>query len=125
MKPINDYLVAGRKFGFTVWLMSQDYVSVPKIIIRNINYFILFKINDNVSINNIIRNHNIGDVDPKIIRRAYNICTETPPNFFMIDLKTSDINERFRKNFLGFLNLNTPPDEKIKTNNKRIVRKKI
>ena len=125
MKPINDYLVAGRKFGFTVWLMSQDYVSVPKIIIRNINYFILFKINDNVSINNIIRNHNIGDVDPKIIRRAYNICTETPPNFFMIDLKTSDINERFRKNFLGMLDLKTPPDEKIKTNNKRIVRKKI
>ena len=36
MKPIDDYLVAGRKFGFTVWLMSQNYASVPKIIIRNI-----------------------------------------------------------------------------------------
>ena len=108
--------------------MAQDYVSVPKIIIRNINYFILFRINDNVSINNIIRNHNIGDIDPKIIKRAYNICTETPPNFFMIDLKTSDMNERFRKNFLGFLNLNSAPDmpqEKNKKINKRIIRKKV
>ena len=68
MRKINDYLTSGRKFGFTVWLMAQDYVSVPKIIIRNINYFILFRINDNVSINNIIRNHNIGDIDPKIIK---------------------------------------------------------
>ena len=127
MKPINDYLVAGRKFGFTVWLMSQNYASVPKVIIRNINYFILFKINDNISINNIIRNHNIGEIDSSIIKRAYNICTETPPNFFMIDLKTSNEHERFRKNFLGFLNLKSTPEKpQPKTNKKKLlIRKKI
>ncbi len=120
MKPNNDYLVAGRRYGFTVWLMAQDYLSVSKIITRNINYFILFRINDNV--NNIIRNHNIGDIDPKIIKRAYNICTETPPNFFMIDLKTSDMNERFRKNFLGMLDLKQAP-EKSKEN--QLIKKSI
>jgi hypothetical protein len=63
MKKISKYLIAGRKFGWSVCLMAQDYVSVPKILVRNINYFVIFKINDNISLNNIIRNHNIADVD--------------------------------------------------------------
>ena len=109
LKKIYNYLISGRKFGFTCWLMVQNYSSVPKVIVRNINYFILFKINDNISLNNIIRNHNISDVDPSIIKSAYNLCTQTPPNFFMIDMKTGNLKERFRENFLNFLDL-----EKIK-----------
>ena len=109
LKKIYNYLISGRKFGFTCWLMVQNYSSVPKVIVRNINYFILFKINDNISLNNIIRNHNISDVDPSIIKSACNLCTQTPPNFFMIDLKTGNLGERFRKNFLEFLDLEKLP----------------
>ena len=105
LKKIYNYLISGRKFGFTCWLMAQNYSSVPKVIVRNINYFILFKINDTISLNNIIRNHNISDVDPSIIKSAYNLCTQTAPNFFMIDLKTGNLKERFRQNFLNFLDL--------------------
>jgi len=108
MKKLYKYLIAGRKFGFSVWVMSQDYASVPKIIVRNINYFILFKINDNISLNNIIRNHNIADVDSSIIKSSCNLCTQTFGNFFMIDMKTGDMGERFRHNFLGFLDLKNP-----------------
>ena len=104
MKKIYDYLIAGRKFGFSCWCLSQDYASVPKIIVRNINYFILFKINDNISLNNIIRNHNIADVDSVIIKSACNLCTRDFGNFFMIDLKGNE-REKFRSNFLGFLDL--------------------
>ena len=109
LKKIYSYLISGRKFGFTCWLMSQNYSSVPKVIVRNINYFIMFKLNDNVSLNNIIRNHNISDVDPSIIKSACNLCTQEPPNFFMIDLKTINKKERFRKNFLEFLDLEKLP----------------
>ena len=108
MKKLYKYLIAGRKFGFSVWVMSQDYASVPKIIVRNINYFILFKINDNISLNNIIRNHNISDVDPSIIKAACSVCTKTFGNFFMIDMKTTNLDERFRHNLLGFLDLKNP-----------------
>ena len=108
MKKIYKYLVSSRKFGFSVWLMSQDYASVPKILVRNINYFILFKINDNISLNNIIRNHNIADVESSIIKSACSFCTQTFGEFFMIDLKTSNLDERFRHNFLGFLDLKNP-----------------
>jgi len=108
MKKLYKYLIAGRKFGFSVWVMSQDYASVPKIIVRNINYFILFKINDNISLNNIIRNHNIADVPSSIIKAACNVCTKTFGDFFMIDMKTTNLDERFRHNFLGFLDLKNP-----------------
>jgi hypothetical protein len=108
MKKINKYLVSSRKFGFSVWIMSQDYTSVPKLLVRNINYFILFKINDNISLNNIIRNHNIADVDSSIIKSSCNLCTQTFGNFFMIDIKTTNLDERFRHNFLGFLDLKNP-----------------
>ena len=109
MKKIYDYLIDGRKFGFSVWCLSQDYASVPEIIVRNINYFILFKINDNISLNNIIRNH-IADVDSSIIKSACNSCTRDFGDFFMIDMKGNE-NEKFRKNFLDFLDL-----KKIKLN---------
>ena len=28
-KKINPYLISGRKFGFSVWLMAQEYTSIP------------------------------------------------------------------------------------------------
>jgi hypothetical protein len=109
MIKINKYLISGRKFGFSVFLMSQNYSSVPKQIVRQIQYFVLFKINDTISLNNIIRNHNISDVDPTIIKSAYNLCVQDPPNFFMIDLKKINKKERFRKNFSEFLDLENLP----------------
>ena len=105
LKKINRYLISGRKFGFSVFLMAQNYSSIEKQIVRQIQYFIIFKINDNISLNNIIRNHNIADVDSSIIKSGCNLCTNTPPNFFMIDLKTIDLKKRFRMNFLQFLDL--------------------
>ena len=105
MKKINEYLISSRKFGFSVWLMAQNYTSVPKVLVRNINYFILFKINDNISLNNIIRNHNIADVDSSIIKSACSLCTQTFGEFFLIDMKGGNLDERFRHNFLGFLDL--------------------
>ena len=101
---INEYLTAGRKFGFTVFLLAQNYVSVPKTITRNINYFIIFKLNDNVSINNIIKNHNIDDVDKDKFKDAYKYSTSEKLNFFLLDLKGSK-EKRFRHNFTEFLSI--------------------
>ena len=102
MTKISEYLTAGRKFGFTVWLQAQNYVSVPKSITRNINYFIIFRLNDNVSINNIIRNHNVDDIDKDVFKDAYKYATKDKYNFFLIDLK-GDKSKRLRHNFLEFI----------------------
>jgi hypothetical protein len=102
MAKINKYLTSGRKFGFTVWCMAQNYTSVPKIVTRNVQYLILFKINDNRSIDTIIRNHNLDGVDPKLFKDLYLRATAQPRNFFMIDLKGGK-ETRLRHNFLDML----------------------
>lgn len=99
-KKINEYLTAGRKYGFTVWLMSQNYVSVPKTIIRNLNYLIIFKLNDNISINTIIKNHSLDGIAPEKFKEYYSMATRERGNFLMIDMKTVERRLKLRRNFL-------------------------
>jgi len=99
MKKINEYLTAGRKFGFTCWLNAQNYVSVPKTITRNCHYFLLFKLNDNSTLQNIIRNHNVDNTDKEVFKNFYVEATKEPMNFMMLDLKTDDPKDRLRINF--------------------------
>ena len=103
MTKIKEYFVAGRKFGFTCFAMAQNYKEVPKTIVRNINYFIIFKLNDNISINNIIRNHNIDGIDKDAFKDMYLSATEKPLNFFMLDLKNPNKQYRYRQNFLNLI----------------------
>ena len=82
--------------------MAQNYVSIPKTIVRNCQYFLLFKLNDNTTVNNIIRNHNIYNVEKDAFRKFYDDATSEPLNFFVVDLKTKDKNTHLRKNFTEF-----------------------
>jgi hypothetical protein len=101
MKKLEDYAIAGRKFGFTAIYMVQNYRQLVKNIARNINYFVLFKLNDNSTLSNIIRNHNVDDIDKEKFKKAYHLATSKKFDFLMIDL-IGDKNKRLRHNFLGF-----------------------
>ena len=105
LKKIYKYVVSSRKYGCSCILMTQDYKSANKLIVRNVNYIILFKINDNISISNIIRNHNINDVDKELFKNAYLLCTKEPMDFLMLDFRTDNPLQKIRHNFLGFLDL--------------------
>ena len=100
-KKINEYFTGGRKHGFTVIALIQNYTSAPKIITRNCQYFWVFKLNDNTTINNIIRNHNIHSIDKEKFRSCYDDATSEPLSFFMVDLKTKDKKHHLRKGFLN------------------------
>jgi hypothetical protein len=99
LKKIQDYLIAGRKKNMTCWLNSQNYREIPKTITRNCHYFCIFKLNDNSTLNNIIRNHNIDNLDANEWKDKYNECIAEPLNFMMVDLKTLDPEKRLRHNF--------------------------
>lgn len=101
MKKINEYLTSGRKLGFTCFLMAQSYTAVPKIITRNVQYFIVFKLNDNTSINNIFRNHNVEGINKEEFKELYRYATDEKLHFFMIDLKNKEF--FLRKNFTEIL----------------------
>ena len=104
-KKVNEYFTGGRKLSFTVVIMAQNYVSIPKTIVRNCQYFLIFKLNDNITINNLIRNHNIYNVDKDKFRKFYDEATSEPLNFFLVDLKTKDKTKHLRKNFTEFFQI--------------------
>ena len=84
--------------------MAQNYVSIPKTIVKNCQYFFIFKLNDNVTINNIIRNHNTYNVEKDTFRKFHDDATFKPLNFFLVDLKTKEKETHLRKNFDSFYN---------------------
>ena len=100
-KKILEYFTGGRKAGFTVVALCQNYTSVPKVITRNCHYFFVLKLNDNTTISNIIRNHNIFDVEKDKFKEMYKDATSEPLSFLMVDLRTKDKNEHLRKGFLN------------------------
>ena len=104
-KKVNEYFTGGRKLSFTVVIMAQNYVSIPKTIVRNCQYFLIFKLNDNITINNLIRNHNIYNVDKDKFRKLYDESTSEPLNFFLVDLKTKDKTKHLRRNFTSFFEI--------------------
>lgn len=104
MAVLSDYAISSRKFGFTCVYMAQSYTSVPKIISRNCNYIMIFKINDKVSIKRIIYNHGLSEYyKPEQIEKYYYYCINQPLGFLTIDLKTNDENKRLRCGFTDFL----------------------
>ena len=65
----------------------------------------MFKLNDNVTINNIIKNHNIYNVEKEQFKKLYSDATNEPLNFFLIELKTKDIRQHLRQNFIDFYDI--------------------
>ncbi len=81
MTKINEFLTSGRKFGFSVFCIAKNYTSIPKKISRNTHYFIVFRLNENTSINNIIRNHNTTDIKKDYFKKEYLKATEDKGDF--------------------------------------------
>ena len=103
LKKIYSYIISSRKYGCSCIMMVQDYKSCPKLIVRNVNYIVLFRINDNISINNILRNHNINNIDKDTFKDIYLDATEEPLNFLTLDFKSTNPRDQIRRNFIGII----------------------
>jgi hypothetical protein len=99
MKKINEYLTSGRKFGFTVFVMAQNYTSIPKVVLRNTNYFIIFKLNETYTINHILKNYNLYNIPKEQFLSLYQDAIKDKLNFFLIDMKNKQYH--LRKNWLN------------------------
>lgn len=103
MKKLEEYAIAGRKYGFTSIYMAQNYRQIPKNITRNLNYIILFKLNDATTLRSILFNHNIHDISKEKLKRFYEIATRDKFNFLLLDLNPENKNIAYRHNFLNIL----------------------
>ena len=100
---IQKWFNSARKYGFTCISMIQNYTDCPIQMRRNTMYWILFKLHDNNTIKQILRNHNQG-YDKESIIQAYYASTRDPKNFFTIDL-TANSPAPFRHNFIDVIRI--------------------
>jgi Poxvirus A32 protein len=100
---IQKWFNSARKYGFTCIAIAQNYTDMPIQMRRNTQYFMLFRLNDANTINQIIKNHSLGD-DKEEIKRAYFESTREPKNFFTIDL-TPMSPAKYRHNFIDVIRI--------------------
>ena len=101
---IQKWFNSARKAGWTCIAMCQNYTDMPIQMRRNTMYWIIFRLNDVNTINQILKNHNSNGDNKDIVRKAYFESTSAPKNFFMLDL-TPNSPYRYRHNFLDIIKI--------------------
>ena len=76
---IINYFVYGRKFNITVFYLSQNYYSVPKVIRSNFNYLLIVKVNSKRDLNLILRDS--GSIEIDKLKEIYDDATKVNFNF--------------------------------------------
>ena len=86
LDSLNSFFNSGRKFFSHIICLSQNYTSIPTQIRRNCNYYLLYKANENNTINYMLKNHNMYNLDRDKIKNLYDICTKEKGSFLKFDL---------------------------------------
>ena len=100
---IHKWYNSARKYGFTCIAVAQNYTDLPIQMRRNTMIYLIFRLNDITTINQILKNHSNGD-DKDLIKKAYFMATSKPHNFFMLDTTSQD-NKRYRHNFTDVIDI--------------------
>lgn len=103
LKEIQKFFNSGRKYGFTMLFLAQNYTNIPTQIRRNLMMLVLFRMNDNTTISNILRNHSSGE-EKEVIKKAYFNSTASKGQCFIIDFSAPP-DRKYRSNFTSFLSL--------------------
>ena len=101
---IQKWFNSSRKYGFTCVAMVQNYTDAPIQMRRNTQYFILFRLNDMNTINQILKNHNNNGDVKELVKEAYFASTSKPKDFFMLDL-TPNSPARYRHCFKDIISI--------------------
>lgn len=96
-KPIKTLFTQGRKKNVSTIYISQTFMDIPKIIRKNSNYLVLFKMEDDGEVKELIRRYSGGNRDK--VFEMYKEATKEPHNFFLIDKSTTNPMLKYRKNW--------------------------
>ena len=94
---IIELFTRGRKKNASVIYLTQSYYSTPKDIRLQCNYFMFFNIGSKREVIEIEKDHAIGLTKEEFLE-MFKSATEDPYSFMMIDLKTKEKRNKFRKN---------------------------
>jgi hypothetical protein len=100
---ISEYFIRGRKKTASIMFLSQSYYNTPKIIRQNVNYVVILKLGETRDINSLLREVSIGLTKDQLLE-MYKEATKIKFDVMIINLEKSG-NERYRKNFLQYFEI--------------------
>jgi helix-turn-helix protein len=100
---ISEYFIRGRKKGASIMFLSQSFYNTPKIIWKNVNYVVILKLNGTRDMNSLLREVSIGLTKEQLLE-MYKEATKIKFDAMIINLEESG-NERYRKNFLEYFEI--------------------
>ena len=100
---ISEYFRRGRKKGASIMFLSQSFYNTPKIIRQNVNYVVILKLGGTRDINSLLREVSIGLTKEQLLE-MYKEATKIKFDVMIINLEKSG-NERYRKNFLKYFEI--------------------
>jgi len=100
---ISEYFIRGRKKGASIMFLSQSFYNTPKIIRQNVNYVVILKLGGTRDINSLLREVSIGLTKEQLLE-MYKEATKIKFDVMIINLEKSG-NERYRKNFLQYFEI--------------------
>lgn len=106
-KKLKNYFTFGRKKGLTLFFLTQSYFQTNKFVRDQCNYILLLSIKSEMDLARIIKEYEIPKITKEQVVNMFEYATSSPLHFLKITTDKCDINQKFSKNFLEFLN----PDE--------------
>lgn len=108
LDSVCEYYIRARKKGVSLMFLSQSYVDIPKMIRKNSSYLVLFDLGGSKREQDYILKEWSGELDKDELRAIYNDSTKENLSPLIIQGgKVKNRNEKYRKGFIGFYNLDT------------------
>lgn len=99
LERINEYFIRCRKLNVSIFLLSQNFFSIPTLIRRNMNRLTILRLQTNSNIKKILGEYITNHKDLDRVVEIWRKSLDHQNDFFSIDLKSNDPN---RKYFLGY-----------------------
>lgn len=105
LDPVCEYYLRARKKNVSLMFLSQSYVDIPKMIRKNSTYLVLFDLGGSKREQDFIMREWSGELDKDELRAIYEDATKEKLSPLIIKGGKVNRNEKYRKGFIGFYNL--------------------
>lgn len=99
-KNLNDYFIRGRKKNISLFLLSQNFYTIPKPLRNNCNFMIFCKINSTKDVGLIMSEY---DNKNKDLRQIYKKIMEKPLQFMKLQTTVCSDFEKVSLNFTDYI----------------------
>ena len=96
---INDYFIYGRKKNVTIFILSQSFFEVPKVLRQQMTYCLFHKMTMKNDINLIVSNY---DTEDKKVKSMYTDAIGKQHGFLKIACNETDLNRKYSSGFTDF-----------------------